>query len=870
MLSFEDLTAEQQRIVHHHDGPALVFAVAGAGKTTSMVHRIRHLVDARSVAPGRILASSFSRATVRDLEAGIREVGVHGVEARTLHALGRQFIRHAETAKHLPPRLDQQRVNPADAGRYLAQRALRRLAREKGMETEMLGITTSDLEDQVAAWKGQLCYADLDAAHLPDAAHEQAQQATHANDDYLTLYRYVEAERDKEGWITFADMLMEGWEALVRFKAVREQAQARYDHVLVDEFQDVNCAQHAMLDVLTAPHRNYMAIGDDDQCIYEWRGANPAFILDFTDRYAADEYILRRNFRSHAQQTTLANAVIQQNSKRRRKRIHLTRGVQGTADLTVCETPEQEAEHVVSTLQTHLQTGMTPRDVVVLVRQYAQTPLLEQQLIEADVPYRIVGSQPFYLRHEVQVLTRYLYWATLESVVQTSGWFQDRRKARNYMGRFKKLLREPNRYVSRAVVDRVCTTALRERVSLLDVLALHTDAMHENTVENVEAFTDTADALVDRLDAPAHETVTWLIDALDYEAYIRKRSAFTEIAEQRIQTAHALATFARGHATTQALLDEIAQISFNRPERGPGAEALAICSIHRAKGGEWPVVVVPGCNEGVLPPLRSPDPDALEEERRLFYVALTRAKEALYLSRAAHAGPSPFLEEADAADTIARCETLRHGLEAGPESLDVAEAAAWCASLGALELGASLDTWWQPAPACLNKLLGLLDRAEAIAATARAAAHAAGSASSLNEGLVPVALKHPDVLVDADAAFSFVCAPAAKQVHVYQEAKGGQRSIGRVALQRGRLDVAIADVPWETLRGHLKRRSNSGKTLFLNVQGESLSEVPSQEDAEAPAQQKAAAASPQRVLEQVDTAAYQQGRAALDRLQETA
>lgn len=860
MLSFTDLTAEQQRIARHHEGPALVFAVAGAGKTTSMVHRIRHLVETHGVVPGRILASSFSRATVNDLEAGIQRVGVRGVDTRTLHALGRRFIQHAEEAKHLPPRLEQQTVSPADAGRYLAERALRKRAREQDTEPSALGITTSDLADQIAAWKGQLCYADLDAAHLPDRALDQAQQATHDNEEYLTLYRYAEAEREDEGWITFADMLMEGWEALIRFKTVREQAQSCYEQVLVDEFQDVNRAQHAILDVLTAPHRNYMAIGDDDQCIYAWRGANPAFILDFVDTYDAEEYILRRNFRSYAQQTTLANAVIQHNTQRRAKRIHLTRGVQGTADLTVCDTPEKEAEHVVSTVQTHLQNGTPTNDIAILVRQYAQTPLLEQALIDAGVPYRIVGHQPFYLRHEVQVLTRHLYWATLEHTVRTDDWFTDRRNARNYVQRFKTLLQEPNRYVSRNLVDRVCTLALREKVSLLDALALHTDAMHENTVENVERFVDTMDALVDRLEQPAHQTVAWLIDALDYEMYIRERSAFTEIADRRIQTARSLVTFARGYDTTQALLDEVARISFNRPEQGPGTEALAIRSIHRAKGGEWPVVLVPGCNDGTLPTrsIAADEADLPEEERRLFYVAVTRAQEALYLSGHDHEAPSPFLKEARTESTIAHCATLRRCIDLPLDTLTPVNAVALCVSIGALQLGNALDTWWQPPHDQVQRLLGRLAEAEQQAITLRQQQDAASHVP--NDALLPVALKHEDVMVDAEAPFSFVQSrQASGAVHTYQ----GDRHIGRVAPERGRGLADVEAVSWADRQGHLERRSNSGKTLYLRVEDLTAEQADAATLETLNGQEDAPSASNHKMLMQVGSDAYERGKAAL-------
>jgi DNA helicase-2/ATP-dependent DNA helicase PcrA len=267
MIAPEALTDEQLRIVRHHEGPAVVFAVAGVGKTTAVVHRVRRLVDERGVDPGDILASSFSQSTAMDLEGGTRELGVSDVDCRTLHSLGRQFVRMAEAGGHQPHRLDATETDPERLSALLAGRARSRLAQEQGLDERDLGIEQRDLVEQIGAWKAQLCYPDLEGAGLPDRARRHASQAEHDNEDLVTLYRYYEEERAREGWITFDDMLLEGWEALMWFDEVRGRAQTLYEHVLVDEFQDISPVQYLMLDVLTEPHhddarRNYMAIGD--------------------------------------------------------------------------------------------------------------------------------------------------------------------------------------------------------------------------------------------------------------------------------------------------------------------------------------------------------------------------------------------------------------------------------------------------------------------------------------------------------------------------------------------------------------------------------------------------------------------------------
>ncbi|MFB6231306.1 MAG: ATP-dependent helicase [Salinibacter sp.] len=743
MVARERLTDEQQRIVRHGQGPALVFAVAGAGKTTALVHRVAHLVE-EGVPPGDILASSFSRATVHDLEEGLEALGLSGVGCRTLHSLGRRLIKRAEAEHHWSRRLGDEDMNPARLGPVLAGRALSRLARERDIDDHDLDIGRGELEDQISAWKAQLCYPDLEAAALPEAAREEARQAEHDNEDFVTLYRYYEEERTQEGWVTFDDMLLEGWEALLRFDDLRAQAQRAYDYVLIDEFQDISRVQHQMLDVLTEPHRNYMAVGDDDQCIYEWRGADPSFILDFREEYGAEEYLIRDTFRPQAQHTTLANAVIAHNDRRRDKHLNLTRGFGGSVQVEPAEGAAAEARQMAGVIEGHLEQGRTLPEMVVLVRQYAQTPPLEQVLIDRDLPYQIVGNVPFYRRRPVQVLLRHLFWGTLEAKVRDDGWFDHWRNAQRYVDRFQTLMQAPNRYVSMDLVTRICREAVGRETSVTDLLAASMGKMHDRTAERVERFLETAEGLLKRLDDPAHETVGWLIEALDYEEHLRRHSAFEELADRRIQTARSLIDFSRGHPDTASVLARIKEISFDRPERGPQTDVLEIRSIHRAKGREWSIVFVPGCNDGTIPASRDDhgaasappgkvtaeeDEDSArgtsaarqEEERRLFYVALTRAKEELRLSYDRTEPPSPFLGEADVEHRLALCEQVRQVTERPAGDWDAEDVAWLCIGAGELHLRRYLEAWWRPAAEQRRALAAHLGRPEALQEAATAA-----------------------------------------------------------------------------------------------------------------------------------------------------
>lgn len=720
MISADQLTEEQRAVVHHTGGPAAVLAVPGAGKTTAIVHRLRVLVEDRGLAPDRLLACSFNRATVRELSAALDGLGLHGVETRTLHGLGHMILREAGAR----PQSDQAPSPDACAYR-LARRALRDHADEQGLHPNDLSVSATDLVDQVGAWKQQLAYADPDRASLPPAARSVVRTARHDNEDFVELFRRFEAHREREGWVTYPDMLREGWESLVRDPALRKRLQTAYDHVVVDEFQDVGRAQFQILDHLTAPQRHYLAVGDDDQCIYGWRGADPSFLLDFPDRYDAAEYRIQDSFRLPAAPLVLARTAIEENERRRPKRLCLTRGIEGPTELIrrgeaagVAEAIATRAEHLRADTQYDLS------DLVVLVRTYGQTPPIEQALLDRDLPYRVRGQAPFYRRRPVQTLLRYLYWAVLERRRRRHG-LNTPHSAEHYVDRFSSIINRPNRFVERARVEYTAQRARETGRSILSLLADQQPDMRDDTADRVETFVNLMEALVGRLDAPAADTLGELVDRLDFEPHLRNRSATPARGEMRVRTVRALVRFAADVESSPALLRRVRDVAetHSTPSGGP---VLELRSIHRAKGAEWPVVFLPGCNDGTLP-LDGDTPEAvdLEEERRLFYVALTRTRDRLYLGVRDDAPPSPFLEDADAPAHIEQCDHLRERLRHPPEDLTDTACAYLCHRVDTLGLESYIRRWWRPdasyAEALRRRLEALQSRVEA--ARAERSAH---------------------------------------------------------------------------------------------------------------------------------------------------
>ncbi len=827
------VTAEQRAVVQHGDGPAAVRAVPGAGKTTAMAHRIRHLVAEHGIAPNRILAGSFNRDTVQDLAAKLEALNVRGVDTRTLHALGLSLLESAASREGLPP----DAPDPGAAARMLARRACAGLAAERDLDATELGISAQELADQVAAWKQQLAYPDLDAANLSDAAREQARTATHENDDFVALYRRFERHRRQNGWLTYADMLRESWVALMHDDGLRTEAQTAYRYVLVDEFQDVSRAQFFLLDLLTAAHRNYMVVGDADQSIYGWRGADPAFLTDFDERYGATTYKLTESFRLPAAPLVLADTVIRENETRPPKHLHLTQGLSGTARLLTADSPAATAARIADTVESLRNDDYALDEIAVLVRTYGQTPPLERAFLDRDLPYRVRGNRPFYRRREVQTLLRYLYWAVLERRLQARGWFETQKTAERYASRFAHILKIPNRYVQHGRIDRIVQQARRRRTSALDVLAAHRPKMHERTAERVDRFLDVTQDLLDRLDGSPSETLDWLIEVVDYEASLRERSAFAERGNTRVRTARALVRYAEAYDSAPALLRGIQSLAAEHENRDESAPALDLRSIHRAKGAEWPVVIVPGCSEGALP-LDADGERNLEEERRLFYVAITRPRERLYLATDTSGDPSRFLEEAEVDARLNTVRQIRAALTTAPSSLSDAELAQLCRGLVQLGLERYVRRWWAPSEERADALRSRLDalrpaidratkrrnayrqaqaehEAEKRAAQTAARERIEALRADLGTASLAAANERPDTYYPDDARFTFAAEDEGSQISVVWN---GTRTGRLDPFGAHRLDAqTVLALPWDAVVGRFEDVAQGRNVLRFTV-----------------------------------------------------
>ena len=692
------LTDAQRAVVAHDHGPALVFAVAGAGKTTAMVHRIERLVRERIFVPDQMLATSFGKGNEEDIRRSLsrwphcRLVNVH-----TLHAVGRQIIvlarRHAYLRRW---RLD----GNADGVHSLLNATIAEAWRRNvPYRLELDGLDRRDFLSYVDACKGNLRYANLAAADLPPQALAVARQAPAPGGAltwYLDLYRLFEEVRYQRQAITFSDMLLTGWEALTRYPEVLEAVQGRFRCVLVDEYQDINLAQSEMLDLITQPDRHYMAIGDDDQTIYEWRGASPRFILNFAERYQARRYLIADNFRCPAGPLVLANNVIAHNQERAPKRLQLSRGFRGETTVLRHKDQAQMADHIVRRIRSVQSSGGTLNDIAVLVRLNAQTPYIEQALIAAGLPYRV--SLPFYNRSEIQTLIHYVRLAWVEREMQEGKQLTTNQK-QWFVDAWYNVYNRPKRYLSRELRDLVLSGVIRKGVPPTRALQFMAAprAPHDGIMESIEQLADDIAWLAARLGGPAYDAL-WRLDLrLEYREFLRESSGFPQTGEGRAASVAAFTDYARDRGNLLAFMGHIRELAAQKIGRKEEGDAVTLSTIHGAKGLEWSVVFIAGCNQEMMP-FQGSAAENMEEERRLFYVALTRTKRDLSLHYVKTEPPSQFLREAKVRQALPVVEAAAAALARDPAAWEADDALAVARAVSDLHLERYFGRWWDASP----------------------------------------------------------------------------------------------------------------------------------------------------------------------------
>ncbi|HEX7536154.1 MAG TPA: DNA helicase PcrA [Dermatophilaceae bacterium] len=635
----EGLNPQQREAVIHQGAPLLIVAGAGSGKTRVLAHRIAHLLAARDVRPGQILAITFTNKAageMRDRVASLIGARSHGMWVSTFHSACVRILRRE--ASHVGLKSTFSIYDAADS-----QRLMSMVLRDLDLDPKR--YRPRAFSAQVSNLKNELIDEETYSAGLGEASHHERMVAE--------AYRIYQARLRQANAMDFDDLIMTTVNILQAFPDVAEYYHRRFRHVMVDEYQDTNTAQYQLVRELVGhagsvlaesgragaaavtPPAELAVVGDADQSIYAFRGATIRNIVEFEQDYPnARTILLEQNYRSTQTILRAANAVIAKNTDRRIKNLWTDSGDGAKIVGYVADSEHDEAAFIARQIDTlGDEHGVKPGDVAVFYRTNAQSRAIEEVFVRVGLPYKVVGGTRFYERREVKDALAYL--RVISNPTDTVN--------------LRRILNVPKRGIGDRAVACVAQLAERERVPFVAALGRPQDApgIATRSVAAITVFTSLLEAL-----RTVHEGGSGVGDLL--EAVVEQTGYLAELRasqdpqdETRVENLAELVAVGREfdesepEGTLEAFLERVSLVAdADEIPDGSDAEAadngvVTLMTLHTAKGLEFPVVFLTGMEDGTFPHQRAlGDNKELEEERRLAYVGITRARERLHLSRA--------------------------------------------------------------------------------------------------------------------------------------------------------------------------------------------------------------------------------------------
>ena len=630
----------------------LVLAGAGSGKTRVLTHRIAWLIEVENVSPHSILAVTFTNKAAAEMRGRIESlvhVPVRTMWVGTFHGIAHRMLRLHWKDANLPQNFQ---ILDADDQVRLVKRVIR-------------GLDLSEeqwVPKQVTGWIN----AQKEEGRRPAM---MADQGDFAQRNLVRIYSAYEAQCAASGLVDFAELLLRAYELCRDNAAIQQHYRNRFRHILVDEFQDTNTLQYAWLRVLAGDTGTMFVVGDDDQSIYSWRGAKVENMVRLSHDFRGTEVIkLEQNYRSTGTILKAANGLIAKNTGRLGKNLWTDDGDGEPIQLYAAFNEYDESEFVVNRIKAHHAGTYALADCAILYRSNAQSRVLEETLIRNRLPYRIYGGLRFFERMEVKDALAYL------RLVAT----------RDDDASFERAVNTPPRGIGATTIERLRLLAREQGISLWKV-ATNADAKLGRSSGNLKGFIDLIETLAaETRDQPLSKMMEQTIARAGLREHYGKEKS--EQAEARIENLDELINAARSFEKPQEDegLDPVnaflahAALEAGERQAGIGEDCVQLMTLHSAKGLEFPIVFLVGMENGLFPNQRTIDDGSLEEERRLAYVGITRARKQLYLTyaevRRIHGqeqlgAPSMFLRDIPAetvVETRPRAGILRPSFDRSP------------------------------------------------------------------------------------------------------------------------------------------------------------------------------------------------------------
>jgi DNA helicase-2/ATP-dependent DNA helicase PcrA len=637
IVQSDALSDVQREAVSHTDGPVLIFAGAGSGKTRVLTHRIAYLLNEKNVFPDRILAVTFTNKAAGELKARLEKMV--GASARDLWV----GTFHATCVRML--RRDGKKIGIASNFAIMDDTDQRSIIRDvlHDLDFDERQISPGAALDEISKAKNALL----------DADKYETKNTSFFGERIAQVFREYDRRLRESNGLDFDDLIAKTIELLESDVDVRTRYQNKFRYILVDEYQDVNYAQYRLCAVLADEHKNLTVVGDDDQSIYSWRGSDYKNILRFEEDFpGAKVFKLEENYRSTQTILTVANEIVSLNAGRAEKKLFTNRAAGEPVTVYGAETERAEARYAIEKIKELVREGAAYRDFIVLYRTNAQSRVFEEGFLGEGIPYRVVGGVGFYARTEIKDMMAYLRYIVNPSDAVA----------------FRRIVNVPRRSIGQQTLASLVDAANAAGVSVGQTV-FDKDLLRRavpKKQKELERFADLITSLRER--AGDLSISDLLVAVMEESGYIRElQSEDTSDAKSRLENLQELVGVAKefeGQENAGTLDDFLANVALvsDLDTLDPSSSFVTLMTLHAAKGLEFPVVFLTGLEEGVFPHNRAlTDLTELEEERRLAYVGITRAMDRLYLSYAMRrtlfgntfAHPkSRFLEEMPSVEVI--------------------------------------------------------------------------------------------------------------------------------------------------------------------------------------------------------------------------
>lgn len=609
-MDLSTLNKEQRQAVETLDGPLLILAGAGSGKTRALTYRIANLVD-HGVSPWNILALTFTNKAAREMRERTEALlggSVKDMWVATFHSCCTRILR-------------------SDIDKL-------------GRDRNFVIYDDDDQTSLIAAIMKRLGVNDKDITkrqikeHISEAKNKSTEPEKflmdnpYLDESVLKVFREYQRSLKEYNALDFDDLLGKTLELFQSCPEVLQKYRSKFRYILVDEYQDTNVMQYHIVELLAREHGNICVVGDDDQSIYGWRGADIRNILDFEKDFPGAKVIrLEQNYRSTSNILDAANAVIENNQGRKSKKLWTDNGRGDRIETFTADSERDEAHFVCRKIMEGVRNGMNYGDFAVLYRMNAQSRIPETTMVNYGIPNKVYGGQRFYERKEIKDIMAYLrlIYNPFDDIA------------------LKRIINVPKRSIGDASIAELARVAEQEGKSML-VAALTSEHIDPRAMKKIKPFADTMGEFIALSRTMPLSEFTWgMISALEYETYLKAEDKRGEV-ESRMDNLRELIgnikeiekDLSEGEDALRAFLENVSLVS-DIDAMNDGNGAVALMTLHSAKGLEFPVVFMIGMEENIFPTSRARNDmsnHAMEEERRLCYVGMTRAKQKLYLINA--------------------------------------------------------------------------------------------------------------------------------------------------------------------------------------------------------------------------------------------